>query len=218
MNKKRTALIAVGTVAILALIGGVAWFGPWNDRDGKDAGSQADTAQEAVDAFARAWESGTLDTVPATEASGQIANVAALLTTGLDAVDGNPKTVEIIELQRSTDDTRTVASANVTWQLDDTREWTYPTSISFVKQLAEDRPDSAQTSGDGAEDRWLVDFTPGTVHPTLQSGGLLKASRLSSARGQILDKEGRNLTGSGGSVVVGIRPSRADDPEATARA
>lgn len=214
MNKKRTALIAVGTLAVLALIGGIVWFGPWNNNDDNDTDQRGVTARTAADAFARAWEDGTLDTIPATDDSGDVAVVAALLTTGLDAVDGNPKTVEIAELQHSTDDTRFVAAANVTWQLDDIREWTYPTSISFVKQFAEDRTDDDQAD----EDQWLVDFTPPSVHPSLQDRGLLRASRVMPARGQILDKEGRNLTGSRGRVMIGIRPNRTDDPEATARA
>ena len=212
MNKKRTALIGVGTVAAVALIGGIAWFGPWNGDGAKDASTlRADAARQAADDFARAWETGKLDTVPATKASGDTAAVAAYLTAGLSPVDGHPKSVQITEIQRSTDDTRAVASANITWKLDDVREWSYPTSISFVHESP------AGTNGDG-EARWLVDFKPTSVHPALQDGSLLRSSRVVPARGQILDKEGRNLTGSGGSVVVGIRPSRAEDPEATARA
>ena len=221
MNKKRTAIIATGVVAVLALIVGIAWFGPWNEDDADEAAkSRADGARQAADNFARAWENGKLDTVPATKASGDINAVAAFLTAGLRAVDGKPKSVEITEIQRSTDDTRAVATADLTWQLDDVREWTYATSITFVHESIEGRGGDGPAKADGTDDdeQWLVDFTPGSFHPTLRDGSLLRATRAMPARGQILDKEGGNLTGSGGSVVVGIRPVRADDPEATARA
>lgn len=218
MNKNRTALIAVGTVAILALIGGIAWLGPWNSKDdGKGAEARADATRQAVDDFARAWENGTLDTVPATKESGDFAAVTTFLAAGLGAVDGKPKSVEVTDLQRSTDNTRAVASAEVTWQLDDVREWTYTTSIPFVIESTGDPADGNKIDADD-EHRWLVDFKTNSFHPALQDGSHLRTSRLVPTRGQILDKEGRNLTGSGGSVVVRIRPSRADDPEATARA
>ena len=217
MNKKRTAIIATGVVAVLALIVGIAWFGPWNQDDADEASrSRADGARQAADDFARAWENGELDTVPATEASGDVAAVAAFLAAGLGAVDGQPTSVEITKLERSPDDTRAVATADLTWQLDDVREWTYATSITFVHESTDGQTED--DSAEGADEQWLVDFTPSSFHPTLRDGGLLRASRSMPARGQILDKEGGNLTGSGGSVTVGIRPVRADDPEATARA
>ncbi len=222
MNKKRTAIIATGVVAVLALIVGIAWFGPWNEDDANEAAeSRADGARQASDDFARAWEDGKLDTVPATEASGDISAVAAFLTAGLGAVDGKPKSVKITKLERSTDDTRAVATADLTWQLDDVREWTYATSITFVHESNEAQGDDAPAKADDGtndEEQWLVDFTPSSFHPTLRDGSLLRATRAMPARGQILDKEGGNLTGSGGSVVVGIRPVRADDPAATAQA
>ena len=48
LNKKRTAIITTGVVAILALIVGIAWFGPWNKDDADEAAqSRADGARHS---------------------------------------------------------------------------------------------------------------------------------------------------------------------------
>lgn len=203
--------MVVGALVVLALVGGIAWFGPWRSDDDDHADSGSDPARLAAEAFAVAWEDGTLADVPAAPSKVAPSDLIALVTAGLHAVDGHPR-VKISDVEKSADGTRAVATADITWRLDDTRDWTYSTAVTFVE--------TPETDDDGdvaPQDRWLLSLTPAAIHPSLEEGDVLRATLLTAARGQILDKEGTNLTGGGGSVVVGIRPNRTEDPEATAR-
>lgn len=203
VDKKRLAFVLIGALAVVALVAGLVWFGPWRDDASSPAGSidAGDPPTKAAVAFASHWQQGTLAQAPVTAASGNVAQGTALITGGLGAVGPGP-TVKVTKVERSSGaGDRAEAQATVTWKLDTTRTWTYETRIPLVEES-------------GA---WVVAWTPAVIEPSLHAGDALRTSRTVGQRGQIVDAAGTPLTSGAGSVVVGIKKSRATDPEATAR-
>lgn len=205
MDKKRVGLVAL---AVLALVGGAVYFGPWaSDDDGGSAtsrpgGDESDPVAEVADAFAAAWQGGTLAEITYTSDSGDVAAATTFIAAGLTEADNERPTVKVGAVTRSEGrDDRAVASAAVTWKLDGGRTWTYDTRFALVRQGG----------------KWLVAWLPGVAEPSLTTGEVLRASRVVATRGTIVDTTGKVLAAEKGPVVVGIRRSRATDPEGTAR-
>lgn len=210
MDKKRVGLVALGALVVLALVGGIVFFGPWGgDGDGSDADrpevDRSDPATGAAADFAAAWQDGNLDDIAYTGDSGDVASATALMTAGLTVADSERPEVKVTEVtpaQGDDDDDKAVASAAVSWELDGDRTWTYDTRFGLVRRRG----------------KWLVDWSPSVVQPSLKAGEVLKVSRVASVRGKIVDTAGKALVAEKGPVVVGIRRSRAPDPTGTARA
>ncbi|HEX2577272.1 MAG TPA: penicillin-binding transpeptidase domain-containing protein, partial [Aquihabitans sp.] len=208
MDKKRIGLGVLGALVVLGLIAAAVFFGPWAgdddeaDTSGRPGVDAEDPATQAADAFAAAWQGGTLQEVAFTSDSGDVAGTTALIAGGLTASgDAKPK-VEVTEVTPvEGSDTRALATASVTWTLDGPKTWTYETRFPLVR----------------TGDRWLVAWLPGVVEPSLKTGEVLRVSRVAATRGTIVDTTGKPLVAAQGDVVVGIRRSRATDPEATAR-
>ena len=212
VGHKRTTAIAVGAMAVVALVVGALWFGPW--RNGSDPSPTArpgidedDPATKAADAFAAAWRRGTLANAPISAASGDVASSTALITAGLTAAPQDLPQVTVTKVVPDpTEDTLATASARVSWQLDGGRAWTYPVTIPLVRV------------GVGDAGRWVVAWKPSVVEPSLQPGEVLAVNRLTAERGRIVDTTGTVLAGAAtGTVTVGIRKSRTTDPAGTAR-
>jgi cell division protein FtsI/penicillin-binding protein 2 len=210
--KKRTTLMAIGGAVVLALVVGALWFGPW--RSGSDAPTSTrpgidedDPATRAADAFAAAWRRGTLEQAPVSAASGDVAGATALITAGLTAEPQDLPQVTITKVTPDpVSDAAATATARVSWQLDGGRAWTYPVTLSLVREGA----------GDAAG--WVVAWTPSVVEPSLQPGEVLAVTRLAAERGRIVDTTGTVLSGAAtGTVTVGIRKSRTADPAGTAQ-
>lgn len=231
MDKRRGAVIGAVAVAVVALVGSVAWFGPWRDRgsggEARPGMAEDDAAAKAADLFALAWVGGKLGSVPATASSGDVADRTLAITAGLGDPGGiTPAGVEVTRLDEAPASTTTtaaggveappaarrkVATARITWKLDATRTWTYDTKVPFV----ETRP--AGPDGDVGEPVWKLDWTPAVVHPALRDGETLAAARVAATRGEILGPDGQPLVGLRPVVAVGFQKSRAPDPEASAR-
>ncbi|QXC59765.1 hypothetical protein KSP35_15440 [Aquihabitans sp. G128] len=210
MDKKRVGLVTLGVLVVFAVAGGVAWFGPWRDDDGgttsgrRPGVDEKDPAVEAADAFAAAWQGGTLKQVrfaagtTSTNVAGSTALIVANLTSGENELPG----VEVTAVKRADgDDHRATATATVTWKLDGGLTWSYPTVVPLVE----------------AKGTWLVRWSPAVVEPSLQPDEGLKVARVAATRGQIVDTTGTALVGAQGKVVVGIKKSRTTDPEGLAR-
>lgn len=232
---KRTALVVAGVVVVAAIAAGVAWFGPWHDRDPSggtatdtrgggpttEPADQAGRAEALARRFAAAWQAGDLSKVPYTKGGSKapaLTKVAVAALTPAD--DDHPAKVEITKVVPAPDVApssgtgvakpsvgRSVAAARVTWQLDATHTWTYNTLIDLQRGIAADPGDQ----------RWRVDWGPQVVHPVLTGPAILRARRVAATRGDINGLDGKPLVGQRDVVEVGIQPNRAPDPAATAR-
>ncbi|MEZ5137574.1 MAG: NTF2-like N-terminal transpeptidase domain-containing protein [Acidimicrobiales bacterium] len=211
---KRSAAIAGGVVLVVAIVGAALWFGPFRGDDaddGRPGMRDGDPAAVAADAFAAAWQGGSLGKVAATSASGDVAARTAAIVAGLAAAGAtDPTEVEVTSLEEvpppegaDGDPARVRAALDVTWTLDGDRVWTYETDVELVEQEAAD--------GDDAD--WLVDWTPAVVHPRVaQEGERLAVVRAAAERGELLDANGDAIVGLRPVVVVGIQPSGSSDP------
>ncbi|MCB0976037.1 MAG: hypothetical protein KDB02_01145 [Acidimicrobiales bacterium] len=202
MSAKRV-LIAVLAIVVVAGVGAaVFWFGPFRDDSSSSEPRTVaeDPATEAANAFASAWEKGNLDGVRYVPGTVDVQGATAVITSGLQASEPNPKvSVSKVEVSAGAGD-RAVARATVTWALGPTQRWSYQTSFRLNRRA----------------DEWLVAWTPKVVHPDLADGEILKTVRTTGSRGRILALDGSVLVSAPGPVVVGIRKSRAPDLAATA--
>ncbi|MCU1499649.1 MAG: spoVD [Acidimicrobiales bacterium] len=200
-------LAALVAIVVVAMVGAVVWFGPWRSDAGDavrgGAGvDRSDPPVAAAQAFAAAWEAGTLTDMTFAPGSGDVAGITALAVSGLTAGDRERPTVEITAVDRADGDaTRATAVANVSWRLDSRLTWTYPTRIPLVE----------------VKGTWSVRWSPAVIEPSLVPGEGFRVARVAATRGRILDTKGTPLVGAEGKVVMGIKKSRATDPEGLAR-
>ena len=209
MSKKRTALVVSGVVAVLAVLGAVAWFGPWrsssDDTPVRPGIELSDPAVTAADLFASAWQHGTLAKAPLTTASGNVAGATSLITANLTSAQQDLPTVAVTKVTHPAGphkDTRATATARVTWKLDGGKVWSYDTTFPVIRE------------GQGDAQRWQVAWTPSVVHPSLVPDEVLRTQRVAATRGRIVDLAGTTLGAASGSVTIGIRKSRSTDPVA----
>jgi len=201
MTSKRHVSIGLGVVALVGVVAGAVWFGPWRDDDGAPRLDADHPAAVAVRSFADAWSAGTLGEVAFVEGTGDVAGSTALLTAGLKAEGPGPKvTAGALEAVDGPTD-RIRGHLTVTWDLGGGRQWSYATSITTVE----------------VDDRWLLEWNPSVVEPSLRSGEVLRSRTTVGRRGRILDTAGTPLSGAESTVIIGIRKSRAPDPADTAR-
>lgn len=209
MDKKRVGLIVLGTLVVVGLVAAALVLRPWaDDGDGGSGGTArpgidvADPATKAADAFAAAWQAGTLDQVAFTSDSGDVATTTGLITAGLTSTGDARPEVAVTEVAAvAGSDTEATATATVTWRLDGDRTWSYDTRFALVRTGT----------------TWKVAWQPGVVEPSLTSAEILKVTRVAATRGTIVDRSGAALVAGKGAVTVGIRRSRATDPEGVAR-
>ncbi|MGI8537390.1 MAG: penicillin-binding transpeptidase domain-containing protein [Mycobacteriales bacterium] len=81
--------------------------------------------------------------------------------------------------------------------------WTYATQLPLAPV------------GDG--EQWAGRFAATVVHPELEAGAVLTASRTPAKRGDVLGRDGAALVTSTPVVEVGVQPSKATDRAALAR-
>lgn len=94
--------------------------------------------------------------------------------------------------------------------------WELRTEFSFITgDLWAYESDLELIERDG---RWLVDWSPSTIHPDLESGEELQASLDWPDRAQILARDGTSLTDERPVVQVGIVPERIEDVRAVSEA
>jgi cell division protein FtsI/penicillin-binding protein 2 len=201
LPRRKVLIPAVAVAAVIALGVPAAVLVSLHLADERTRREQ----KAAADAFAAAWRAGHLAEAGFAGSSGQdVATQVQTMTAGLTtAATDAPASVTVGAIHRQKDAKPPTATAtlNVSWRLPGGVVWTYPTR--------------ARLRQDG--ERWLVAWTPAVVHPGLTGGQVLQARRVQPPRGEILGAGDQVLVTQRPVVDVGIQPSRADDPAATAR-
>lgn len=197
MSRRGVVTVAGVVVAVLAAVI-VVVVRPWGDDE--VVLDEEHPATVAIAGFAEAWQEGALDRIEFVPGEENAAAATALLTAGLGSPEPGP-TVEVRTIDRVEGEAQRVRGhLHLTWDLGDDRVWSYDTAVTAVE----------------IEDRWLLEWAPSVVEPSLRAGEALRARSVPGSRGTILDADGAALTGGESTVVVGIRKSRAPDPIATA--
>ncbi len=218
-SRVRTTAIAVVVVAaVMAVVaGGVAFVLTRSDGESTGAGRPGvDTSDPAVavaDAFAAALTNGDHAAVRTTDLTAtprSIVEQVQFTFAGLRAGGASGPRVSVISFDHHEGEVgdSATAVARFEWTFPGDRVWAYDTTWLIVDHLAEP----------GAEREWRLAFDPAMLLPPHGADQVVQVARTTATRGQILDGTGRSLTPGGGTVTIGIRPVRADDPEATARA
>jgi len=166
----------------------------------RDQQRQRDAAAEtAARAFAAAASRGDLAEAPlAGTPAADAAGAYATVTGGLGA---RPR-VEVAAVRREGD----TATADLRWTWPfGPRGWSYASRAPLAP------------AGDEDGDAWGVRWSPQVVHPELQDGEVLDATRTRAARGQVLGRGDQAIVMDRPVVDVGVQPSRATDPAALSR-
>ena len=194
MGKRFWILTVVGVLVLLAAGGG----GGYVLLQRRDQARQ----RAAAASFAHAWQTGGLATIAYSGSdAASVAKQAQAATAGLtSATQDRPTSVTVTGLDRSGKEP--TASLAVGWTLTGHRSWNYTSTLPLRK--------------DGG--RWLPVWQPSVLHPRLSANATLKTLTKDAARGRILGAGGQVLVTERPVVVVGIQPSRADDPAVAARA
>jgi cell division protein FtsI/penicillin-binding protein 2 len=199
-------LVAVGTAFVLTRTSGDRTADP--QRPGVDV---EDPAVVAADRFAAAVASGAYTGIGVTDVTltpVQVGEQVEFTLAGLLAGGAARPQVQVTEVERGTGEDTDTASASVrfTWTFPGERVWTYDTGWVLIDTVL----------ADGSRE-WRVSFEPAALLPRGVGDGVPRVVRVPVPRGRILDVTGRSLVPGGGTVTVGIRPSRTDDPAGTAR-
>lgn len=180
-----TFAVAVG--GVLALVAGLVAF--FVLRGGEESGPS-----EAAEEFAAAWADGeraALDDLVVDPAAIEALDPVIVVT----SLGATATAIEIGTVQE--DEGRASAGFGVTLDLGDVGEVAWEGSLV----LAEDE-----------ERGWLVDWSPGSLHPALAGGGTLRRSTNWPERASILGVGDQVLVGpTDDIVVVGIEPRRLQD-------
>ena len=214
---RSAAVVVVAVVAVMAIVFGVAGYlltrttGGSTDpeRPGVDV---EDPAVIAADRFAAAVTSGDFSGIrvavsgPTTE---QLAEQTEFVFGSLTTAGGSRQVVvDSVEHNTGEDADTAQATATFTWTFPGDRVWSYEVDWTLIEQYVAEK---------GGPKEWRVSFSTSRLLPPMADGQVVQASRVVAPRGQIRDQTGRSLTSRGGTVTIGIRKSRADDPEASAR-
>src|SRR3954462_15272387 len=155
----------------------------------------AEKAQAAVTAFAAAWSRG--DDARAGALTDSPAAAAALKAnrSGLDGAKGTVRPGAL-----SVKDGRATGRLRVSWQVPAQGTFAYSSPVTVVK----------------AEDRWLVHYSPRTIHPRLTASTRLGTDAIARPRADILDRDGRPLVQSRAVVRVGLQRDKVTGVKASA--
>lgn len=212
------AVVVVAVVAVLALVGAATAYvltrtsgDPVADpaRPGVDV---EDPAVVAADRFAAAVAGGEYTGIGVSDVTltvEQVGEQVEFTLAGLLAGGADRPRVEVTDVDRGTGENADTASASVkmTWTFPGDRVWSYETGWVLV--------DTALADG---TTQWRVVLDPAAgLLPRQPANRVVRVVRAPVPRGRILDAAGRSLVPGGGTVTVGIRASRTDDPEGTAR-
>ena len=191
---RRSALAVGGLVLVLVLVVLMVLVQPRRAQERRlDA-----AASEAAEAFATAASGGDLRTAAVAGASpGGAQEQYAALVEGLGA---EPE-VDVGTVDREGDS----GSAELRWTWPfGPQGWSYTTDVALVRTR-------------DSRDAWAVQWSPRAVHPGLQDGDVLQATRTSAPRADVLGAGDVPLVTDRPVVEVGVQPSRAADPAALSR-
>ncbi len=168
-----------------------------NRREAADRAAQ----QAAATSFAQAWKGNQLASLTFAGASGtDVAKTVAAATAKLTTVAKDaPSDVTIGEVSGAGNARK--VSLELSWKLPGDRTWTYPSTLTVVKQ----------------GDQWLPKYEPTMIHPKLMAKGALIARTEPAKRGELVGANDEVLVTERPVVIVGLEPGRADDVEDSAR-
>ena len=191
MSGTRRGLLIGAAVVVVAVLAVGAWLVFGRSDDDPFAG-----ARPAAEAYAGAWQSGTLDSLTfAGGATGaDVAARVAAITDDLGPAEADLPAVVVGEVAVDPEDNdRGTAQIEVTWTLADGVPWTYTVPTPVVKEGK----------------AWMVEWSPSAVEPSLQAGEALQTDRVAAERGTILDSAGVPLFVKRAVVRVGIATPKA---------
>jgi cell division protein FtsI/penicillin-binding protein 2 len=191
-RRRRTARRVAALAALLIPILAVVSFLVVRARD-----DSAQQARAAVDAFAAAWSRGDDARAGAlTDSRG----AAKALQTNRTGLDGARVTVRTGSLTMKDD--RATGRLQIRWSVPAIGSFAYTAPVTAAK----------------VEDRWLVHYSPRTIHPRLSATTRLGTSVTRPERADILDRDGRALVHERDVVRVGLQRDKVTDIETSASA
>lgn len=181
--------VLAGVFAVLVLVGaGVAVLELLADADAEPPlAADPAVAAEAWAAAASAGELGTLETLLTDRTDPD--QFAAVQRAAWDALGTTPA---VAAMGVTVDRDRATAMLQHTADLGAPGSWTWTSELELERSR-------------GA---WGAAWEPSAVHPALHEDWQLELDVAGPVRAQVLDRDGRALSGAGELVVVGVQPSR----------
>ena len=158
---------------------------------------QGDEVKAAATAYAKAWSAGN-DAGAARHTDAPKA-AAALLGQVRESL-AVTRVRAVVGAVPEPEEGRSRVPVRVTMQLRGLGDWTYNTDLSL------------RETGEGDNARWLVHWTPKTVHPKLTAATRLGRSRSLPERAPVLDRDGQPLMTEQPVVDIGVEPRRLTQP------
>lgn len=197
------SLVIVG----LAVGGVIVWsvFAGRTDAPGSSPSTVAevpgmDSPSELVQQYLNAWDDRdfeVMQSLVSEQSEGFLhqhsawAEVSDLASVGLKAGDINAI---------GDDQARVPVTVDLTFITGHT--WSYQTQLELFER----------------EGRWLLDWSPAVLHPSLGPADKLRASVIWPERARILAREGKPLTDDRRAVLIGVVPERMEDVDAVSEA
>jgi cell division protein FtsI/penicillin-binding protein 2 len=179
---RRGALGAVIVAVLLAVGGGTAWYFL----------KVRDTPERAASAYMNAWQKSDYTSMR-NRALNPPKDFRAVHENTFKDLGVSERSFRLGQVLSRSEGA--AAGFTVRLQLSGLGEWSYQGQLELVER-------------DG---KWLVDWSPQTIHPELESGHSFGRSRVWPERGKILAADGQPITAFRRVVVVGIEPRRIKD-------
>ena len=161
--------------------------------------------EDDAEAFLAAWSEGHLDEM-ATRVVDPPATFADDYTATMEGLQVESAEYRLTEVREDGGGDAAIAGFRATLRLTGLGEWAYDGSMRLQRG----------GGGDDAPD-WLVEWSPGTIHPSLEDDQRLIRTRTWPERGAINGSDGEPLAPSVPGRVVGVQPSRVQDLPAVQR-
>lgn len=158
----------------------------------------AEKSRAAVDAFATAWSRG--DDARAGAGTDRPAVAAKALRANRAGLDGAK--VRVVPGALKVKDGRATGRLRIAWEVPGIGPFRYTAPVTVVE----------------AEDRWVVRFSPRTIHPRLTTATRLGTEVSSPERAGILDRDGEPLVRERAVVRVGLQRDKVTDARESADA
>ncbi len=191
-RRRTTGRRFAAVAALLIPVAAVAAFLLLRGSDDSAARSRA-----AVAAFAAAWSRGDDARAGALTDGPAAAKALKFNRAGLDGAK-----VKVTPGKLTVKDGRATGRLRIAWQVPAIGAYAYSAPVTAVK----------------VKDRWLVHYSPRTIHPSLTAGTRLGTDASGSGRADILDRDGRPLVQDRAVVRVGLQRDKVTDVGASTSA
>jgi cell division protein FtsI/penicillin-binding protein 2 len=175
----------IAVLVVLLVLAGAAtgYFYYVSNREKPDAAARA---------YLKAWEEGDYKAMEALalSAPARFAEVYEPLKEDMDATEYSFEMGEV-----TSEDDSAVAPFRATWKLEGLGDFSYDTALDLERK----------------EGKWMVVWSPESVHPDFTVNSSFERRRTWPQRGQLLGFDGKAITEERRVVVVGIEPRRIKD-------